>query len=206
MAFFSDGNKEYFSLSLCPNKNKNKKSYVYKMNKKQEMISKNFIHPLLIISSAIFITIIIISIIEFFNITAAPIMRSNQQSVVLALAVMATLIAFFEILIFLWIRNGQKNITKEFEVKKDRSPLVIIRKKSCMAYAIFLFCMLSPFIGILALPGGVLSFTTEISMYGPYFSIFLFQIIIFLIILSVFLILRIKFLLFLKDNSVKLDN
>ncbi|MEB0217273.1 hypothetical protein, partial [Undibacterium sp. 5I2] len=82
------------------------------------------------------------------------------------------------------------------------SPLVINRKKSYMTYFIFLFCMLSPSIGIFALPGGGSSFAAEIPTYGPFLLIFLFQTLIFLIILTIFLILRIKFLLFLKDDAI----
>ncbi|MDC8758468.1 hypothetical protein [Janthinobacterium fluminis] len=194
MTFFSDGNDEYFSLNLAPDKNE--KSYVYKLSKSQISTSQYFIPPLFFISAIIFFVIILIACMEFFGVGKVYIGNDNQEAILFSLTAVATIICFLELFLFLWIRKNKIIFSKESSLKQE-GVFFILNEKSWMVYLIFLLSMLAPFVGLAALPGSLPQFFDDASIYGPSFLILLAQIFFVGIVLSAFLIRRV-FVLFFK--------
>ena len=194
MTFFSDGNDEYFSLNLAPDKNE--KSYVYKLSKPQTVTSQYFIPPLFFISSCIFFVITLISLMEFFGAGKVYMGNDNQEAIVFSLTAVATTIGFLELFLFLWIRKNKINFSKERSAKKEKA-FFILNEKSWKVYFVFLLSVLAPLVGLTALPGSLPQLFDDISIYGFAFLIFFAQVFIVSIVVSAFLIRRV-FVLFFK--------
>jgi hypothetical protein len=198
MAFFSDGNNEYFSLNLNPAKND--RSLVYELSNLQIWASQYFVQPLLLLSIVILVAITGISGMEFFGFTRDYISDSNHELLVVALAGAATVIAFSEVGFFIWIKKNRLYFLHENRSKKLGN-ISIMNTKSWMCYLIFLLNMVMPFISMAALPGGLSQFFSDTSSYGSVLRFLLAQLVVILSVFLAFLFRRIFILLF-KYNCI----
>lgn len=197
MAFFSDGNCEYFSLNLDPLKNE--RSFVYKLTARQTIFSQNSIPALLMTSIIIGAFILIMCAMEFLGLISSYINNATQELLVLFLAGAATLVGFTEIFFFFWIKRNKLPLPIS-EYPGIAISFSISNGKSWMAYLIFLISMLIPFISLLALPGGYSDLIKDMSDQGTMFCVLLVQLIVTVIAFSVFLARRVITLRSMRDR------
>ncbi|MBC3884229.1 hypothetical protein [Undibacterium griseum] len=191
MAFFSDGNNEYFSLNLKPAEDK--QSYVFALNKWQIYISGRFTNYSFLISICIFVLVVSLIAIEVFDLNKLYLTESNQEFLVLALAGLAGLIAISEVVFFMWVRGCQDSLLTGTD-RKNLTGIFILKTRSWKAYCIFLLNMTVPLISLAALPGGVSRVITENSNHGNIFLFFFIQLMMLFLVLTIFLIKRIAVL------------
>jgi hypothetical protein len=188
MAFFSDGNNEYFSLNLNPT-GKNP-SYVFILNKNQIYLSRIVTRPLLIISIMIFAIIISFLFMESVGISRYIMSEDGQLLLLLSLCGGGTMIALSEVAFFMWIRFGNRSLLSEDERVRLKN-IVILKKKSWMGYLVFLMNMTVVFIALPALPGGLEGFMGDTSNRGATHTLFLVQLIAAALAIAIFLIVKI---------------
>ncbi len=149
MAFFFDGSSSYMSLSLSPTADK--KVYVLKMTERQISVASKMLPFCLATSIIAFLLLAAIGALNKLDFMGGWLNRSLQTDIVLLLACLAALVAFCELGLFMWVRFSPSSLLSEGK-RKRLSPLALYRRVSWMAYAAFLFSLLSPGLGLLGLP------------------------------------------------------
>jgi hypothetical protein len=148
MTFFSDGNQEYFSLSLNPSGSK--KAYVFPLTKRQHSVSR--LAPYLLLAS-----VLILAGVTFFAVSAhlgpvgASPAGSSPEAVVVTLSVAAAIIAFAELAFFLWLRPSRLSESSRRVLRLTR----LLKRRSWMVYLTFLFSLAAPIVGLIGLPGAL---------------------------------------------------
>lgn len=158
MAFFLSDGEEYFSFSLEPNKSK--KSYVFLLSPRQACVSTVLAPAVFLISVFIFFLALYFVLAEVAGIGYPVLDKNNEELLILALSGLACVSAFFEIVLFFWIRRSPASLLSESRRVELRG-IRFLKNKSSMIYLAFLLCMTMPLISIGALPGGFGKFFSE---------------------------------------------
>ena len=192
MAFFSDGLNEYFSLTLNPAKND--RARVYRLSDRQRQFSEFTAYCMLGASGLTIFTILAFGMMEMWGLVPHHISNVNQELIVLTVAALAVLITFLQLIIFVSLRTSNQTIGNRSKIQKELCAEQIIPHKSLSVYLIFLTNLLTPFLALAALPGGLPGLIAEFPSYGPGYKLFISQVFLGVSIFIIFLSRRIFFL------------
>lgn len=188
MAFFSDENCNYLSLSLSPAGKH--KAYVFRLKYKHIKTASSVVPILLYLSFVSFFSVVVIGVFgqsPFFK----KILSDPQQTlVILLLSSFAAIVAFSEGVFFVWVRSDPSLLLNEVE-RKHLTYLRICKSLSWKAYAAFLFSLSTPIIGTIALPDGVDGFKKEVYSSGFGSNLIVFQVGGIGVFLAIFIVRRI---------------
>jgi hypothetical protein len=137
------------SLSLTPAANK--KAYVFRMTERQMFVASKAIPLCLAASGIACVLIAAIGILAKLDFSSGWLTESLQTYIPIFLASLGEIVAFSELGLFLWVRFSPSSLLSEGQ-RKRLSHMALYRRISWMAYAAFLFALLSPCLGFLAVP------------------------------------------------------
>lgn len=180
--FFRNGDAEYFTLTFHPQNNS--QSIIFRLNRIQIHFSNKLL-PFIFYSSIFsFLANLTGALLQITNPAYAE--ETTIETAVLAIACIASGAAFLEVAFFFWMRKCGTRTKPEEIVSAEMWP-----KKSLQTYLTFLLCMMTPPLGLLALPGGMGRTRSEMHDMGPLLLFMLCQLLAALLVLSLILLRRI---------------
>lgn len=187
MAFFSNGNAEFLSLSLAPTGKGF--AYVFLLNRSQARISLGLVQSLLPISLGIFALTFCAAAAAILGVRPLGFSDARYETLLMILASCAALIAYSEVAFFLWVKATRDSRLSETS-RLALMNMQVLSSKSGKAYLIFLLNLMVPVLAILALPGGAQRYFTDFLKSGAGFQFFIFQLAVVAAVLMAFLIKR----------------
>jgi hypothetical protein len=199
MAFFSDGTNDYFSLSLAPSRRE--RAYVFRLTESQSLLSSYLTRGGLPLTLALFAFALVLALAETMGVRGYFLSDSTRTLLLIVASSSAALIAYAEVLFFLWVRNTRGSCLDEPARKELRYHIALYYEKSLAAYLIFLLNTIVPALCIAALPGGLPKFFGEIASSGAFVELFAIQLALLGLGLIAFLVRRTHTLLKLSAGS-----
>ena len=201
MAFFFDGISNYMSLNLSPTANK--KVYVFKMTERQIFVASKILPPCLATSIIAFFLIAAIGVLSKLDFISGWLNKSQQTDLLILLAALGAVMAFSEVGFFMWVRFSPSSLLSE-EKRKCLRHMALYKRLSWMIYATFLFSLLSPSLGLIALPDSIAGLEADIAAAGILTYMYITQVCLIAILFVAFLVRRVLIILFWK-GLVKKD-